>query len=146
MGVYIYIRICRAFRDPKIALVIKSIEQWHIKLRARNMDMEIDDADFCDIGEEVFEPEVPGPSRPNVHKKDSKVRGPEKSWVEVEKFGNAALFANSDIAKKLKEEFSLRKSREFEWADVKDYTCKFKRRVGYLACPMKMRVCVFPCS
>ena len=47
------------------------------------MDMEIDDADFCDIGEEVFEPEVPGPNRPNVHKKDSKVRGPEKSWVEV---------------------------------------------------------------
>ena len=30
------------------------------------MDMEIDDADFCDIGEEVFEPEVRGPNRPNV--------------------------------------------------------------------------------
>ena len=47
---------------------------------------------------------------------------------------------HSDIAKILKKEFSCRKNREFDYADIAEYECKFRRRVGFIPCPWKIKV------
>ena len=61
----------------------------------------------------------------------------------MERFANAKDFKDSDTAKILAEEYSLRKRREFDWADVLEYECKYKRRVGFVPCPMKMKVSLY---
>ena len=60
--------------------------------------------------------------------------------METFRFPNSQEFKDSDIAKKLETEFSRRKFREFEFADVAEYECKFRRRVGIIPCPFKIKV------
>ena len=95
------------------------------------------DSDFSDAGE-AHEDEVRQGQR--VNKNGVKVRGEGKSWVEIFRFENAEDYKASDIAKKLEKEFSCRKNREFDYADVADYECKFRRRVGFLPCPWRIKV------
>jgi hypothetical protein len=99
--------------------------------------MDDSDSDFSDVGETIEEE-----GRVNENEKGSNVRGEAKAWTELYKFETAKDFKSSDIAKKLEEEFSCRKNREFQYADVLEYDCKFKRRVGYLPCPWKLKVCL----
>ena len=102
------------------------------------MDASFSDDDFADVGEASEEVEAVRPT-----KSGSKVvRGPDKSWLEVARFSNASLFRNSEIATNLKTNFTTRKCRAFDYADIKEYECKFSRRVGYLPCPMKMKVTI----
>ena len=113
------------------------------------MDMDNDD-DYCDLGEVIEEVEEEQSEAPRTNSNGLRIRGPDKAWVEIERFANATEFKNSDIFKKLKAEFSLRKSREYEYADVSQYECKFKRRVGYLPCLKEIKVnpynmCIFKC-
>ena len=100
--------------------------------------MEDSDSDFSDAGEthtvDAHEQSA------KVNKNGVKVRGPDKSWIQIHRFSSAEEFNNSDISRKLKDEFSCRKKREFEYADVHDYECKFKRKVGIVPCPMKYKV------
>ena len=100
--------------------------------------MDDSDSDFSDAGEDNFNDVTEKPSK--VNKQGVKVRGPDKSWVQVHRFASAEVFNQSDIAKKLKKEFSCRKKREFDYADVHDYECKFKRKVVIVPCPMKYKV------
>ena len=93
----------------------------------------MNDSDFSDAGE-VSEAE----KRAKGDK--GKGRGEAKSWVELYRFANATEFKSSTIAKRLADEFSCRKNREFQYADVQEYECKFMRRVGYLPCPWKLKV------
>ena len=102
--------------------------------------MDDSDSEFSDFGEDV---DLPGPGKSKVNKNGLKVRGEAKAWVEVHRFANAEEFNNSDIAQKLKKEFSCRKKREFEYADVHEYECKHSRKVGYIPCPWKFKVCLF---
>lgn len=104
-------------------------------------DSDFSDSEFSDAGEENDPPEAfIDDSSNKVNKNGVKVRGPDKDWVEVERFSNAEEYDKSEVASKLKREFSCRKNREYEYADVLEYECKFKRRVGYKPCPLKMRV------
>ena len=89
------------------------------------------DSDFIDVGEAIAE------ERNDL---GTNVRGAAKAWIELEKFANAAEYEASAIAKKIQEEFSCRKNREFQYADVLEYDCKFRRRVGYLPCPWRLKV------
>ena len=99
------------------------------------------DSDFSDAGEENDPPEDLNVESTNrVNKNGVKVRGPDKAWVEAYRFCNAEEYEKSEVASKLKREFSRRKNREYEYADVLEYECKFSRRVGYKPCPLKMRV------
>ena len=100
------------------------------------------DSDYCDLGEEVEVGvgEDATTDAPRVNKNGVKVRGPDKCWVETHRLANAPDFKASDIAKQLETEFSNRKSRENEYADVFEFECKYKRRVGFLPCPMKIKV------
>jgi hypothetical protein len=100
--------------------------------------MDLNDADFCYVGED--EVVVEASATEKVNKLGHKVRGPDLSWVEIKRFENAEDFKNSEIAKNLEDEYSLRKKREYDWADVHEYDCKFKRKVGFVPCAMKMKV------
>ena len=106
------------------------------------MDDDFSDENFTDVGEAPVE-EV---EALRAKKNGSKIRGPDKSWIEVAKFSDASAFKNSEMATHLKTNFTTRKCRVFEYADIKEYECKFSRRVGYLPCPMKMKVQKSLCS
>ena len=101
--------------------------------------MDESDSDFSDLGDvhSDADDEVPAP---RLNKNGVKIRGPDKSWEEVHRFKTASEYKSSDICKRLKEEFSNRKTREYEYGDVQEYECKFTRRKGYLPCPWKMKV------
>ena len=98
--------------------------------------MELSDSDFSDAGED-HERET---RKTKVNSKGQKVRGEAKSWIEIFRFENSKAFKDSDIAKRLEKEFSCRKNREFDYADVAEYECKFRRRVGFIPCPWKIKV------
>ena len=95
----------------------------------------MDDSDFSDAGEDL---EVE--TRRRTNKEGVQVRGGAISWVEIGRFENADAFEHSEIAEKLKKEFSCRKNRELDYAYVAEYECKFRRRVGFLPCPWKIKV------
>ena len=75
-----------------------------------------------------------------TNKDGLKVRGKDLEWVETHKFANSTEYKDSDIAKQLEKEFTVRKNREFAYADVLIYHCRFSRKVGYLACPWQIKV------
>ena len=103
--------------------------------------MEDSDSDFSDAGEDHIDNSKK--KKTKVNEKGLKVRGDAQSWVEIFKFPNSKKFHDSEIAKKLEVEFSRRKYREFEFADVAEYECKFRRRVGIIPCPYKIKVLLF---
>ena len=70
----------------------------------------------------------------------SDIRGPDKSWEEIEQFEEVGTFKDSEIFTTIKREFTKRKSCEYEYADVIEYSCKFARRTGFLPCPWTLRV------
>ena len=79
----------------------------------------------------------------NVNKVNSngvKVRGKDIVWEEIHHFENANEYMESEIAKKIEKEFTARKQREYSYADVKMYNCKFSRKVGYLPCPWQIKL------
>ena len=45
-----------------------------------------------------------------------------------------------EVYKDIKSSFSLRRSREPDYADIELYTCKFSRKVGYIPCPLQYKV------
>ena len=97
--------------------------------------MDDSDSEFSDVGEEVDLPGAGKSKKAKVNKNGVKVIGEAQAWKEVNRFANAEEFNKSDIAQKLKKEFSCRKKREFEYADVHEYECKHSRKVGYIPCP-----------
>ena len=58
----------------------------------------------------------------------------------MKRFATANEYVDSDIGKKIVEEFTSRKSREFDYADVKIYHCRYSRRVGFKPCPWMFKV------
>ena len=75
-----------------------------------------------------------------VNADGANVRGKDVNWVEVYRFESAKEFHDSEIGKKIVAEFTVRKDREFNYADVKIYHCKFSRRVGFKPCPWIFKV------
>ena len=85
--------------------------------------------DFSDLGDTDSDAgEVSAAGGTRLNKKGVKIRGPDKSWDETHKFKTASEYKSSDICKRLKEEFSNRKTREYDYGDVYEYECKFTRR------------------
>ena len=68
------------------------------------------------------------------------VRGNDINWTEVETYADEKTFHESDLKKKLDEEFTIRKNREFHYADVKVLHCKYSRKVGYRPCPWMFKI------
>ena len=70
------------------------------------------DSDFSDIGEDIDNEEVNLDSGPRLNKNGIKVRGADKSWVEIHRFDTAKDFKESEIAQRLEKGFSKRKQIE----------------------------------
>ena len=97
------------------------------------------DSDYSDAGElEQCEEEEPLARVAKVNSNGVKVRGKDIVWEEIHHFENANEYMESEIAKKIEKEFTARKQREYSYADVKMYNCKFSRKVGYLPCPWRI--------
>ena len=68
--------------------------------------MDLNDADFCDVEEEEeVNPDSDAPEK--VNRLGHKLRGPDLSWIELERFENANEYRNSEVAKELAKEYSL---------------------------------------
>ena len=91
----------------------------------------LSDSDFEDVVEQqapadtVIELVARGKSR-----NGKVVRGKDAHWFEVEVFENAQEFFASNTNKKLKQEFTVSRKRQFEYALVTEYRCKFSRKIG----------------
>ena len=75
-----------------------------------------------------------------VNSEGRRVRGKDLVWKDFEDFETADEFKASDLKKKLDEEFTLRRSNSWDYADVEIYTCKYSRRAAYLPCPLIFKV------
>ena len=99
------------------------------------------DSDFSDAADSnPTEKDERAATNVKTNKNGMKVRGKDLDWVETNKFADANNYKNSDIAKQLEKEFTVRKNREFAYADVQIYHCTFSRKVGYLPCPWQIKV------
>ena len=107
------------------------------------------DSDYVDIGDNndnnaANQEDVTGDIQRRFNADGKRVRGADIAWADLFTFANAEDYKNSDIAKTIKEEFTLRKGiREYQYADVLSYICKYSRRVGYLPCPWMLKVSFF---
>ena len=93
------------------------------------------DSDYEDLGE-IVPNEDTGRKEPGNQKKNANgktIRGPDKCWIELCKFEDNEAFKGSDLFKKIEKEFTKRKTREYGYADVFEYSYKFTR--GLASCP-----------
>ena len=99
----------------------------------------LSDSEFEDVAaeEQITIPE----SSSRVSKHGKLVRGRDVNWKEVEVFDTAKDFFDSNRFKQLKSEFTVSRKRQFDYAQVSEYRCKFARKVGYNPCPRKIRIC-----
>ena len=99
------------------------------------------DSDYSDAEEIELEESENFVARDiRVNGQGQTVRGKDVDWVEVKRVATAKEYVDSDIGKKIVEEFTSRKSREFDYADVKIYHCRYSRRVGFKPCPWMFKV------
>ena len=67
-------------------------------------------------------------------------RGKDVSWIILQEFDNAPDFFNSNLATKIEKEFTASRKRQFQYAMVTEYRCKFARKKKFQPCPWKLRV------
>ena len=67
-------------------------------------------------------------------------RGKDVSWTILQEFENAPEFFSSDLARKIEKEFTASRKRQFQYAMVTEYRCKFARKKKFQPCPWKLRV------
>ena len=99
------------------------------------------DSDYSDA-EEIRQVEIGNHAdrEKQVNANGINVRGKDVNWVEVYRYATAKEFHDSEIGIKIVEEFTVRKDREFNYADVKIHHCKYSRRVGFKPCPWMFKV------
>ena len=101
--------------------------------------MDLDDSDFVYVGADKPTEEIP-PISNDVEKIAANVRGADRAWEEIHRFSTAQEYKKSEVSTTLDKEFTMRKNKEYIYADVKEFECKFSRKVGYASCPVKMKV------
>ena len=78
-----------------------------------------------------------------VNKDGKKIRGKELSWVKKINFNNPTAFEQSNVIEELKDNYTVKRKREYEYATVHNYVCKYFQRSQYLPCQKEIRI-VFP--
>ena len=68
--------------------------------------------------------------------KKQNVRGHDISWAKIQSFSSSELYFSSSLYKVIKKDLVSARKRQFEYALVQEYRCKFARRVGFTACPL----------
>ena len=72
--------------------------------------------------------------------KKQNVRGHDISWAKIQSFSSSELYFSSSLYKVIKKDLVSARKRQFEYSLVQEYGCKFARKVGIIACPLKYRV------
>ena len=106
------------------------------------------DSDYDDVGvlpvdgraKEATNNHARKPSKKNCGGKT--VRGGDRQWVTLESFSTSEEFLSSDLQKKIKVEFVKIRNRQFLYALVQEYRCKYAKKSGYLPCPWVLRVII----
>ena len=76
------------------------------------------DSDYSDAEDDVEVENIVTRDK-QVNKDGLSVRGKDVNWVEVYRFATACEFHESEIGKKIADDFTVRKDREFDYEDVK---------------------------
>ena len=101
----------------------------------------LSDSDFEDFVEEQAPADTGNERVARVNSKNGKlVRGKDAHWIEVEVFENAQEFFASNTNKKLKQEFTVSRKRQFEYALVTEYRCILKMRIFFLSHCQEVRI------
>ena len=79
-------------------------------------------------------------SRGKVMKNGKFVRGSDIAWVEMDAFSTAPEFFASDLAKQIERDYTASRRRQFNYAKVIEYRCKYARKLGFQPCQRKMKV------
>ena len=79
------------------------------------------DSDYVDLADELVNDgeNIVSSATTRINANGLKVRGGDRSWIEIRRFSNATGFKESELCKQLEKEVSKRKTREYEYADVK---------------------------
>ena len=102
------------------------------------------DSDYDDVGADdrnvinVNDNNVRKPPKKNAA--DKTTRGGDRVWSELKKFDTAENFLESDLKVKIKAEFVKMRSRQFAYALVEEYLCKYGKKSGYLPCSFALKV------
>ena len=78
-----------------------------------------------------------------VNKDGKKVRGKDLNWTKKCNYNNPKTFEDSNILDELKENYLIKRRREYEYATVHNYVCKYSQREKFLPCRKEIRI-VFP--
>ena len=97
------------------------------------------DDDFEDIGVENNEFEFQE-RRSQIIRNGKAIRGKDITWVVWQMFPTTRDFLTSPLMEQIKKEFTASRKRQFDFALVHEYRCKYARKVGYLPCPWKLKV------
>lgn len=104
----------------------------------------VPDSDFVDVTanekSDDSEYEETNVVRGKVMKNGKFVRGSDIAWVEMDVFSTAPEFFASDLAKRIEREYTVSRKRQFNYAEVIEYRCKFARKLGFQPCQRKMKV------
>ena len=113
-----------------------------VTMAARNSSSTISDSEFEDvtISEPNLDPAIEMENSVRVVNGGKPVRGKEISWITIKEFDDAPEFHASDLHKKIAKEFTASRKRQFEYAEVTEYRCKFARKKRFLPCPWRIRV------
>ena len=106
------------------------------------------DSDYDDVG--VLPAEKDNrPSKDNFVRKPPKsntsgkqVRGGDRQWEVLRTFTDSDEFVASDLLVKIKAEFVKVRDRQFSYALVQEYKCRYAKKSGYLPCKWVLRVII----
>ena len=100
-------------------------------------DDDFDDDDFEDVGAPRSEEEACVERGSAINSAGKVVRGKDIVWCDAEQFENVGAFKNSEVFKDLKENFSLRRSREPDYADTGHLQGQPQGRISLLPPPLQ---------
>ena len=98
----------------------------------------IDDVDNNEDLNEDYEPRSI-----RVNSNGKKVRGKDLHWTKKINFNNAKQYKDSNIVEDLEDNYTLKRSNEYEYGTVHNYICKYNQKTRYQPCRKELRV-VFP--
>ena len=132
------IMVCLTIMMAAAALVVMTLTN-------RNHNVSVPpDSDFVDVTvhEESDEGDDGGAISVGgkVVKNGKFVRGRDIVWAEIGVFTTAPDYFESDLCKKISSDYTATRKRQFNYAEIIEYRCKYARKLRFLPCPIKMRV------
>ena len=71
---------------------------------------------------------------------EGKVRGKDLNWTKKCNYNNPKTFEDSNILDELKENYLIKRRREYKYATVHNYVCKYSQREKFLPLRKEIRI------